>query len=141
MDAAGPGGGPPDAAQQQGQPGGGLGPILAALVRGRGGAQATNPGAGAQAAALQQVKMALEMLQGALPQLDMGTDVHRDVAQVVVRLSRHLPSGIPSPQAQQLSMQDMMRNTQRNGMLQRIMASQGQGGGGQPQPSTPYPGA
>ena len=89
-----------------------------------------------------QVKMALDMLQGALPQLGMGSDVHRDVIQAVTRLSRHLPQGIPTAGAQQSSVQDLMRNTIRNAMLQRVMANQQQGGGQQPPPpSTPLPGA
>lgn len=90
-----------------------------------------------------QVKMALDMLQNALPQLGMGSDVHRDVIQAVTRLSRHLPQGIPTAGAQQGSIQDLMRNTVRNAMMQRLMANQ-QGGGGAPQPmqpSTPLPGA
>jgi len=88
-----------------------------------------------------QVKMALDMLQGALPQLGMGGDVHRDVINAINRLSRHLPQGIPTAGAQQTAAQDLVRNTQRNAMLQRIMAQMGQGGGQQPQPSVPLPGA
>lgn len=136
----GPGGAPDP--QQAGPPGAGS-PILAALARARGAPQASAPGQGAQGAALMQVKMALDMLQNALPQLGMGSDVHRDVINAVNRLSRHLPQGIPTAGAQQTAAQDMVRNTQRNALLQRIMAMQGQGGqgGGQPQPSTPLPGA
>lgn len=118
----------------------GSSPILAALARARGTPQASAPGQGAQAGALMQVKMALDMLQNALPQLGMGSDVHRDVIQAVTRLSRHLPQGIPTAGAQQTSLQDMQRNTIRNAILQRIMAQQG--GGQQPMPpSTPLPGA
>jgi hypothetical protein len=96
---------------------------------------------GAQAAALQQVKMALDMLQNALPALGMGTEQHRDVLQAVQRLSRHMPQGIPTAGAQQTAIQDLMKNTIRNAMMQRLMANQ-QGGGQQPMPpSTPLPGA
>ena len=138
---AGPGGAPPGAGQG-GPPGLGGSPILAALARLRGSAQASAPGDGAQAAALMTVKKALDMLQTALPQLGMGGDVHKDVMQAITRLSRHLPQGIPTAGLQQQGLQDMMRNTQRNALLQRVMANQ-QGGGGQqpPQPSTPLPGA
>ena len=88
------------------------------------------------------VKKALDMLQTALPQLGMGGDVHKDVMQAITRLSRHLPQGIPTAGMQQQGFQDMMRNTQRNALLQRVMANQGDGGqGGPPQPSTPLPGA
>ena len=88
-----------------------------------------------------QVKMALDMLQGALPDLGMGGDVHRDVINAINRLSRHLPQGIPTAGAQQMGIRDLLRNTMRNAMLQRIQAQQGGQGGGMPQPSTPLPGA
>ena len=84
--------------------------------------------------------MALDMLQGALPNLAMGGDVHRDVINAVNRLSRHLPQGIPTAGAQQMGIRDMLRNTQRNALLQRILAMRG-GQGGPPQPSMPLPGA
>ena len=143
----GPGGGPDDDPSQGGPPGGqpdpSGNPIMAALARARGAPQASAPGQGAQAGALMQVKMALDMLQNALPNLQMGGDVHRDVINAVNRLSRHLPQGIPTAGAQQTGIRDMLRNTIRNAMLQRIQAQQGQGGGqgGPPQPSTPLPGA
>lgn len=147
MDADGPPGpgGAPDAgppAAPGGPPGAGGSPILAALARARGAPQASAPGQGAQAAALQSVKMALDMLQAALPSLGTGSEVHRDVINAVSRLSRHMPQGIPTAGAQQGAVQDLLRNTVRNAMLQRVMANQGQGGGQQPMPpSTPLPGA
>lgn len=114
---------------------------MAALARARGAPQASAPGQGAQAMALQQVKMALDMLQNALPSLGTGSEVHRDVINAVSRLSRHMPQGIPTAGAQQTSVQDLLKNTIRNAMLQRVMANQ-RGGGQQPmQPSTPLPGA
>lgn len=135
-----PGGGP-DASAAGGPPDASGSPILAALARARGAPQASAPGQGAQAQALMQVKMALDMLQNALPQLGMGSDVHRDVINAVNRLSRHLPQGIPTAGAQQSGIRDLLRNTVRNAMLQRVMAQQGQGGQQPPQPSTPLPGA
>ena len=90
-----------------------------------------------------QVKMALDMLQGALPNLSLGGDVHRDVINAINRLSRHLPQGMPTTGAQQTGIRDMLRNTIRNAMLQRLQQQQGGQGGGQqpPQPSMPLPGA
>jgi len=142
MDAGmppGPGDSPPQAGAA-GPPGAAGSPVLAALARARGAPQASAPGQGAQGAALMQVKAALDMLQNALPQLGMGSDVHRDVINAVNRLSRHLPQGIPTAGAQQTMAQDLVRNTQRNALLQRLMAMQG-GQQQQPQPSTPLPGA
>jgi hypothetical protein len=88
------------------------------------------------------VKQALDMLQGALPGLGMGSDVHRDVIQAVNRLSRHLPQGIPTAGAQMSGAQDLVRNIKRNALLQQLLQQQGgQGPQPQPQPSTPIPGA
>jgi len=118
--------------------------MLAALARAHGSPQASAPGQGAHGAALLQVKMALDMLQNALPSIQLGNEIHKDVLQAIQRLSRHLPQGIPTAGAQQSGIQDLMRNTVRNALLQRMMASQGGGPGtaeAQPQPSTPLPGA
>jgi hypothetical protein len=91
-----------------------------------------------------QVKMALDMLQQALPALGMGTEQHKDVLQAVQRLSRHMPQGVPTAGVQQTSMQDMIKNGKRNALLQMLMAQLGGGqqqGGQPPPPSTPLPGA
>lgn len=92
-----------------------------------------------------QVKTALEMIQRALPSLPVGSEVHRDALNAVNRLSRHMPQGTPTAGVQQTMLQDMLRSTVRNAMLQRIMAQKGgaAGGGapGSPSPSTPLPGA
>jgi hypothetical protein len=89
-----------------------------------------------------QVKMALDMLQQALPALGMGTEQHKDVLQAVQRLSRHMPQGVPTAGVQQSAMQDQIKNTKRNALLQMLMAQLGgQGGQQPPPPSTPLPGA
>ena len=126
-------GGPPGA-------GGPPSPVLAALARARGGAQPTAPGMGTQANSLMQVKQAVDMLQTALPGLGVGSEAHTAVLNALRQLSRHIPQGAPTAGTQQTQLQDMMRNTIRNALLQRVMAQQG--GGAQPMaPSTPLPGA
>jgi len=120
--------------------GAGPAPILAALARARGAAAPATPGAGSQAQAIMQIKTALDMIQSALPGLQTGSEMHRDALNAVNRLSRHMPQGTPTAGLQQTLLQNLLRNTARNAMLQRVMASQGQGGGA-PSPSTPVPGA
>ena len=87
-----------------------------------------------------QIKSAIDMIQGALPGLPSGSEVHRDALRAVTQLSRHMPQGIPSAGVQQTAIQNLLRNTMRNALLQRVMSQQG-GGAGPIAPSTPMPGA
>ena len=125
-----PGGGPPAMAGS---------PILAALARSRGAMQPSAPGQGTMANSLMQIKSALDMLQGALPGLGMGGDIHSAVLSAIRSLSRHIPQGAPVAGVQQTQLQDMLRNTLRNALLQKVM--QQQGGQSPTPPSTPMPGA
>ena len=114
------------------------------MARARQGPQASAPGQGTQANALMQIKSAIDMIQGAIPGLPTGSEIHRDALRAVTQLSRHMPQGIPSAGVQQTQLQNMLRNTMRNALLQRVMAQQGGGPGGPPgamAPSTPTPGA
>lgn len=87
-----------------------------------------------------QVKQAVDLLQSALPGLMTGSEPHRAVLQAINQLSRHVPQGAPTAGVQQTQLQDMLRNTVRNALLQRVMASQS-GGASPMAPSTPTPGA
>jgi hypothetical protein len=116
-------------------------PVLAALARRQQGPQASNPGMGTQAQSLMMIKQALDMLQAALPGLGTGGEIHTAVLNSLRQLSRHIPQGQPTAGVQQTQMQDMLRNTLRNALLQRVMSQQGAGGSGGPSPSTPIPGA
>lgn len=132
----GGGGGPPQ----------GGGPMLAALARRQQQPQVSAPGMGNMAQGIMQVKTAVDMLQAALPSLATGSQQHRDVLRAVSQLSRHLPQGAPTAGVQQTQIQDLLRNTIRNALMQKLMQKRGgQGGGGQeqqpPTPSTPLPGA
>lgn len=95
---------------------------------------------GTQGNAMMQLKAAIDMIQQALPGLPAGSEMHRDALQAVSRLSRHLPQGGPTEGVQQTMIQNLLRNQQRNAILQRVMAQQGQGPGPMA-PSTPTPGA
>ena len=90
---------------------------------------------------MMQVKAAIDMIQAALPGLPTGSEVHRDALQAVNRLSRHMPQGSPTAGNQQTMLQDLLRSTARNAILQKVMAQRGGGSTGAPAPSTPLPGA
>jgi len=101
------------------------------------------------------VTNALGLLQQALPGLLPGSPVHRDALRALNSLSRHVGQGGATAGVQQTQLQDLLRNTMRNALLQKIMgqqSQQGQGGGAPggappgamaqaPMPSTPLPGA
>jgi len=134
------------------------GPILAALARRSQSPAVSAPGPGDMAAGLMMLKQAVDMIHQALPSLEAGSQPHKDAVNALSRLTRHLPQGAPTAGVQQTQLGDMMRNTQRNALLQKLMLSQqggsqqgGQGGGtgpspsgtptATPNPSTPIPGA
>lgn len=127
------------------------GPILAALQRRQMGPQVSAPGPGNTGDSMMMIKNAIAMLQTALNGLPTGSPPHRDVLNALRQLSRHTVQGTPTAGVQQTQLQDLLRGTVRNAVLQRIMASQaggapggpseGPGGGGPPMPATPLPGA
>jgi hypothetical protein len=123
--------------------------MLAALARNRLGPQVSAPGPGNQADGLTQLKNAVAIIQNALPSLGIGTPMHNAALNALRQLTRHVAQGGQAAAGtQQTSLMDLLRQTVRNALLQRVMAGQGgQGGqGGPPQgaapnPSTPLPGA
>lgn len=150
-DAGAPGSPAPEAAGQPPGPPQGGGPVLAALARRNQQPNVSAPGQGDFAKGLMMLKSAVDMLQAALPSLPAGSQQHKDAIKALGGLSKHLPQGAPAAGVQQTQLGDMLRNTVRNALMQRIMASQ-QGGGGAgggppgggqqaPPPSTPMPGA
>ncbi|HEX3524765.1 MAG TPA: hypothetical protein VHT52_22085 [Stellaceae bacterium] len=124
----------------------------------QGAPQISAPGPGNQANSMMQIKSAVDMITNALPGLGADTPVYKAALNALRQLSRHLGQGAPTAGVQQTQLQDMLRKTIQNAMLQRVMqqqAGQQQGGAGQdqsagpappmqaqpPTPSTPLPGA
>ena len=125
-----------------GGPPGASSPILAAIARAQAGAQPSAPGMGTAGGAIMQIKQGLDLIQQALPGLPLGSEIHRDAIRAVNTLSRHMPQGLPTAGVQQTGIQNLLRNTLRNALLQRLMGQQGGPQGPQPmQPSMPMPGA
>ena len=63
---------------------------------------------GAQASAMGHVKLAVDALQKALPQLPMGSDLHAAVLNAVSGITKHMDdSGIP-PASQDDAMQQLV---------------------------------
>lgn len=155
--ADGEGGSPPPSPTGPGgdapPPAMGGGPVLAALARRQGAPNPSAQGPGNQAQGLMMLKTGVEMIQQALPHLDTGSPPYRDAVRALTTLSRHLPQGAPVAGVQQTQLMDLLRNTVRNSIMQKIMSQKGGGGGpqqagppggppgGAPAPSTPLPGA
>lgn len=134
-------------------------PIAAAPGAPPGGAVAPNPaaaanfqrmqtsrrGAGSQAAAMLQISQAIQQIQNALPNLPIGSEVHKATLKAVSDLSKHFqgPSDATDG-AQQTMAQDNLRQMMQQAMMRRVMQQQGGGQGGGPPDmpsSTPLPGA
>src|SRR5262245_7154811 len=136
-----------------GRPPQGGGPILAALSRRQTGPQVSAPGPGDQASSMTMVMNGLALIQQALPGLQPGSPVHRDALRALNSLSKHVGQGAATAGVQQTQLQDLLKNTVRNALLQKIMGQQAQQQGGgavpgapagampqAPMPSTPLPG-
>ena len=119
------------------------GPVVAALMRQRGGPPISAPGPGNQADSMNQLKTAVDMITKALPGLGTGTPIHTAAINALRQLSRHLAQGGPTAGVQQTALMDMLRRTVQGAMLQRVMAQNQQAppGSRAPTPSTPLPGA
>jgi hypothetical protein len=121
--------------------------MLAALARRQTGPQVSAPGPGDQASSMTMVMNALSLLTQALPGLPPGSPVHRDALKALGSLSKHVGQGATTAGVQQTQLGDLLRNTVRNALLQKIMQQQAMGGqqggrgGPAPMPSTPLPGA
>lgn len=92
-----------------------------------------------------QISQAIQQIQNALPNLPIGSEVHKATLKAVSDLSKHFqgPSDATDG-AQQTMAQDNLRQMMQQAMMRRVMQQQ-QGGGGQGPPdmpsSTPLPGA
>jgi len=106
------------------------------------GAPSGNPGQSANS--MSQVRMALDMLQKALPGLPMGSDPHKAVLSFIQSVSKSIPPSAEIPGVQQTGMRDLQQQAQQSAMMQQLMRSMGGGAGGNVPgggASSPPPGA
>jgi hypothetical protein len=99
-----------------------------------------NPGE--TAAALAQVREAVNLLQVSLPKLPIGSEPHKAVMDSIQKLSKVVPSGDMQPGVQNSALQALQSQRQQQAPLQQAMQSMGQpqglggspaSGGGSPQ--------
>jgi hypothetical protein len=94
-----------------------------------------NPGE--QAKALTQVREALKILEGALPNLGSGTKPYTAVLKAISDINKHVAAGNEVPGVQQTALRDLSQQAQKNGMLQSLVKSMGSSGTGGNAPGAP----
>lgn len=92
------------------------------------GAPSGNPGQSAHS--MSQVRLAIDMLQKALPGLPMGSDPHKTVLSFIQSISKSIPPSAEIPGVQQTGLKDMQQQAQQSAMMQAIMRSMGGSAGG-----------
>ena len=110
---------------------------MGAPPMGTGPATVPGPMAGQAAQGMTGVKLALEILQKALPGLQMGSELHGAVMKTITDLSKHVAQGADDQSGivQQLAM--MARAAQSDPA--RMAAMRSMGGGGAPPMGAPPP--
>ena len=124
-------------------PGGPAGPGLPGAMPPMGGAgPATMPGpmAGSAQQGLAALKVGVEALQKALPQLPMGSALHQSVLKAIGDIGKHMEKEGAGGGDQMGAIQQLMELA-RNAKTQPNMAGMMPGGAGAPPPPTPPMGA
>lgn len=108
-------------------------------------ATSPQPNMGNQAAAMNKVQNALTMLEQALPEIPMGSELHHEILKITTQLSKKLQPGTGSPGLQMQELLQMARNQSQSAPMQALARMQqppgsppampgGEGGGGSPMP-------
>ena len=127
-----------------GGPAGPAGPGLPGAMPPMGGAgPATMPGpmAGSANHGMAALKVGLESLQKALPQLPMGSALHQSVLKAVADIGKHMEKEGGSGGGDQMGAIQQLMELARAAKTQPSMAGMMPGGAGAPPPPTPPMGA
>ena len=127
-----------------GGPAGPAGPGLPGAMPPMGGAgPATMPGpmAGSANQGMASLKVGLESLQKALPQLPMGSALHQSVLKAVADIGKHMEKEGGSGGGDQMGAIQQLMELARAAKTQPNMAGMMPGGAGAPPPPTPPMGA
>lgn len=90
-------------------------------------ASAPTENAGLQADALSKVREAVNLLQTALPSLQVGSDPQKAVLDSVQKLSRVVPPSNEVPGVQMSTLAGLQKQAGSDAMLQQLAASMGTG--------------
>lgn len=89
-----------------------------------------------------KVREAINILQGALPELPAGTDPHKAVLNAISSISKYVQPSAEVPGVQQTALRGLQQSAGKNAMLQQVMSSLGganAGGGGGALPAAAAP--
>ena len=75
------------------------------------------------------MREAVGILQSALPNIPMGSEVHKALLNAIQSISKHVPPSAEVPGVQQTALRDLAQSAGKNQMLQQVMASMGSPGG------------
>lgn len=95
-------------------------------------APTANPGEIASAMAI--VRQSIQLLEQALPKLEIGTKQHEACVNAIRGLSKAYPVQNDAPGVDNTALLGLQRQSREGAMMRQLMQMQGQGGGGQQQP-------
>lgn len=104
-----------------------------------GGMRNSVPGAGTRAGGLAKMIQAIRMLQMAMLEIPIGSEIHKDASKAVDMLSKHLNLSQETQGVTQTGVGQLLQQIARMAMMSRGQGAQ-QGPPAMP-PSTPLPGA
>lgn len=85
------------------------------------------PNRGLEAAALARVKVALKILEMAVPALGAETEPGRAVLDAIRSLAKHVPPGSSSPGVETTALQDLMLRQRQESPMHQVMRAMGSG--------------
>lgn len=86
---------------------------------------------GNAAAAVAGVRQAIELLQSNLPNIPMGSELHKAVLESVTKLAKHAAAADASPGVQQTAGKNLMQSQQQGAPYEALMKALGGAGGAQ----------
>lgn len=79
---------------------------------------------------MSQVRQAVDLLQKALPSLQVGSDAHKSVLSAIQSVSKAVPATAEIPGVQANQLRGLQQQAQQGGMIQALMRAMGSGSGG-----------
>lgn len=84
-----------------------------------------------------QVRLAVGMLEKAIPILGVSSEVGKDVMSALTKLAKHVPPGATSAGLENSALQKAMMERRQEAPMLALMRAQGQGGGAAPAAPAP----
>lgn len=102
-------------------------------------ATAPQPNAGNQAAAMNDLRNALSMMEKALPAIPLGSPLHSEILSLTSKLAKHLAPGDGNQGLELQSLLQMARQASQGGPMAALAKMGAPDGGGAAPPAMPAP--